>query len=242
MEIRVSCFSNEIDLTHGIQQQAKLVELAHLARQLEALRSNRGLLGELTILREECSLLKTRDALWESLSNGWADRAVAVSDVMSQCGFSDCVPCRNILVVVPLADHHGPPIMTLREVALGQSIFPWIYYWMRRYRRNRYYHGKSKVELEQQLWRDLPSELRRWVDQPKPEPDGFLNIWRHVLSAKGGGLPAELNKSLESMRQGAREERGNLCCPVCNPDNRSRTGKPRGGLIRRMLARLKRAL
>jgi hypothetical protein len=51
MELRISCYSNQIDLHLAVHQQGDLVELAYLDRQLESMPARHAHLDELSVLR-----------------------------------------------------------------------------------------------------------------------------------------------------------------------------------------------
>jgi hypothetical protein len=199
--MRVSGYRNEIDLQEAVLEQPPLVELAYVTRALELKPTEYPPEDELAYLRREVELLKRKDEVWSELAGSWAARATAASDVMAKCGFSNRVPCRNNLDILPEPLPEGPPTMNIPEVALGQSILEWVDYQVRSYNNDPRHQGKSKGELEQQLWRDLPAELKQWVGKPKAKPMAFLRSWYKALTSPGSALGAvEVSRNHETGR------------------------------------------
>lgn len=89
MELRVSCYRNEINFRGAVRQQPDLVELELVSRQLDSIHSACNHHDEVSFLRMENNLLKQRNAVLDCLVQDWATRAVGISDVMAECGFSD---------------------------------------------------------------------------------------------------------------------------------------------------------
>jgi hypothetical protein len=237
LEIRVSCHSNTIDLKAAVCQQPELAELAYKTKQLESLTSDHALEDEVSLLKIEHALLRDQNELLRSLLDGWAIRATAISDVVAQRGFGEGIPCRNILGPVPPSPRPDQPILNVQEVALGQPILEWVDYKMRSYHSDPCHRGRGDGALEHQLWEDLPWELKWWMLEPRPEPMGFLRNWYHALMSEG--LPSELWKSLETVRQNARADQGDQCCKTCKPNNHRVTHRPRGSLLKRTLEKLR---
>jgi hypothetical protein len=235
MELRVSCYSNQIDLHATVRQQQVLAELARIERELDSMPAPDAQQDEVSFLRMQNTLLNKRCVIMDLLMGGWAERAVGVSDIMGECGFSDRIPCRRQLDA--LVQRQGPATISIREVALGQPVLEWADGRRESHRNDPLYQGRDVGQLELLVWNDLPRELRDLVPQPEPEPLGFTESWYHALKSEAFCL--NLWNNLDLMRQDARVEQGNLWCKTCYPNDHRLIKVPRGSMVKKFRSGLK---
>jgi hypothetical protein len=70
MELRVSCYSNQIDLHATVRQQQVLAELARIERELDSMPAPNAQQDEISFLRMQNALLNQKCAIMDLLMGG----------------------------------------------------------------------------------------------------------------------------------------------------------------------------
>lgn len=240
-EIMVSCYNNQLNFDNGIDQQVELLKLYKAKQDLEMVNVQRKRPDPNPHNFREWrhALRRAIDVITDRLISGCAERMLFILDVMADCGLGGGIPCRHILDVsaLPLGCPSTLASLTIKEIALGQPIVDIIDGQLRSYRQNPNHQGMSDGQLQPQLWHDLPPEIRRLLEEPKPEPNGLLVSFR--CSFENGELREAVRRCLEDMRQTARTDAGNHVCRTCHPNDHRLVQRPRGSLMIRFVGFLR---
>lgn len=107
---------------------------------------------------------------------------------------------------------------------------------MRQYESDPALCGKSRGELEQQLWYDLSPELKQRMPFPEKMPMGFQLSWYDTMSTPD--FHTVLGECLQTLRQNVTADMGNCASKTDKLDTHWMIRKPKGILIKRILGRI----